>query len=144
MRSDFEMNGRDLDQELNSPAQIQVREVVRALPEETLSLTWRSDLNLRLRGEAARKRKRMVFGWVWKPTAGLALAGALAVGIFLHPATAPTNGGELEKALVNHYVEASTAREAAVDGVTPNEVKDSGGTGATPGYWDQEDVGATL
>ena len=144
MKNDFDLKGRDLDEELNSPAQIRVREVVRALPEETLSLTWRSELNTRLRAEVVRRKKLDIFGWVWKPTAGLALAGALAVAVFFHPVAVSSSGGDLEKAMVNHYVDSTADREAAVDGVTPNEARDSAGGSSTSTNWDQEDVGATL
>src|SRR5690242_12148641 len=97
------LKGKDLDQELSSPAQTQMREIVQALPEETVSLSWRSDLNARLYAEAARRRKLNLFGWIWKPAAGLALAGALAIAFMLpmSKASAPESRGDVEKALVN-------------------------------------------
>jgi|SRR5579862_2596544 len=143
MKNESELEGRELDRRLESSGQARIREAVRALPEETLSLSWRSDLNSKLRATAARKRKLDLFGWIWKPTAGLALACALAIAIFVHPnlpGAVPDNS--IEKALVSHYVDSAAAREAAGDGVTPSEAKDSGGS--APIEWDQEDVGATL
>ncbi len=145
MKRGIALEGNELDRKLNSAGQTQIREMVRALPEETLSMTWRSELNTKLRAAALRKRKLDLFGWVWKPTAGLALAAALAVAIFIRPAmTGVTPDTSIEKALVSHYIDSSAARDVAVDGMTPNEAKDSGASSVVPPDWEQEDVGATL
>lgn len=143
MNNGFEMNEESLDRELNSAAQLHVREVVRALPEETLSLAWRSELNSRLRSEMARRRKLNLFGWVWKPAAGIALAGALAVAFMVQPANpVPANGGELEKALVSHYVDSTASWEVAADGVSMGDVKDATNQHTIAVDPEQEDVGA--
>ena len=150
MRNEFNESGEEQDRELSSPSQLRVREIVRSLPEETLSLSWRSDLNARIRAESARLRKRILFGWIWKPAAGLTLAGALAVAVVFRIPTLPRSPslgigkGEVERALIKTYVESTAAREAAVDGVTASEAKDSADGILGSGDWDQEDVGATL
>ncbi|HTQ09673.1 MAG TPA: hypothetical protein VMI31_06340 [Fimbriimonadaceae bacterium] len=145
MKHRTEMDEREVDMRLAAPGQIQVREAVQALPEETVSLAWRSELNVRLRQTAARKRRLDLYGWIWKPTAGLAVAGALAVALFVHPGVGGSAGnGALERGLVNQYIETTTAREIAADGMTPNEAKDSSDSSSNPFDWDQEDVGATL
>ncbi|HVT13566.1 MAG TPA: hypothetical protein VHE55_14975 [Fimbriimonadaceae bacterium] len=132
-----------LEEELNSPEQLHVRELVRALPDETLSLTWRSGLNARLQSEMVRRRKLNLFGWVWKPAVGLALAGALAVAFIIPPkGSAPARGGELEKALVTHYVESTASWEVAGDGVSMGEVKDAVNQHTISVDPEQEDVGA--
>jgi hypothetical protein len=146
MKDELNMDGRNLDEELNSAAQVQIRETVRALPEEPLSLAWRSDLNTQLRGVAARKRKLDLFGWVWKPAAGGALACALAFAFLIRPggsmSEVPSNG--IEKALVGHYVDTTASWEVAGDGVTVNEVKEATAAHPVPTDLDQEDVGAIL
>lgn len=146
MKDELNMQGRDVDQELNSPAQLQMRDAVRALPEEPLSLAWRSDLNTRLLGAAARKRKLDLFGWVWKPTAGLALAGALAVAIMFKPMapSQPTVTTGIEKDLVSHFVDTTASTEVAGDGISVGEVKDATAAHPVPTDLDQEDVGAIL
>jgi hypothetical protein len=148
MNNDF-MSDRDLDRELNSPEQTRMAEIVKALPEETLSMSWRSDLNARLRSEAARRKKLNLFGWIWKPTVGVALAGALAVAFMVRPEPAgtPVGSGTVEKALISSYVDNTAAWEVAGDNVgvnTVNEAKDSGAWHPGTTDWDQEDVGATL
>jgi len=145
MKNEFHVDEKELEVRLSTPAQTQIREAVRALPEETLSLAWRSELNTKLRQSVARKRRLDLFGWIWKPTAGLAVAGALALALFVHPGMGGASGnGALEQGLVNHYIETAAAREIAADGVTPNEAKDSSDSGPSSIDWDQEDVGATL
>ena len=146
MKREFEMNERDLDRQLSSAAQKQVHEVVKALPEETLSLAWRSELNTRLRNEIVHKKRVNLFGWVWKPAAGVALAGALAVGFFFRTPEAnlaPPSGG-IENALVNHYVDSTASWEVAGDGATVGDTKDSAPANSVPVDNDQEDVGAIL
>jgi hypothetical protein len=145
MKNDFEKNGLDLDQELNSASQMQVRQVVKALPEEALSLSWRSQLNERLRAEEARKRKQNLAAWVWKPGAAVALAGALAVAFMTRlPDMGPvTNSPGVEKALVNTYLEGRASWAVAGDGITANEVKEAA-VEPSPFQMDREDVGATL
>ena len=140
------LNGKDLDQELSSPAQMQVREIVQALPEETVSLSWRSDLNARLHAEVARRRKLNLFGWIWKPAAGLALAGALALAFMIRPPApgSPETRSDVEKALVNSYVDNTASWEVTGDGITVNEVKETANPKPVPIDFDQEDVGATL
>ena len=145
MKHKFDMQERELDVRLESPGQAQMRESVRALPDDTVSLAWRSELNARLRKSYARRRRFDLFGWIWKPTAGLAIAGGLALVLFIHPGGSGTAGnGALERGLVNQYIETTTAREIAADGVTPNEAKEAGESGTSTIDWDQEDVGATL
>src|SRR4051812_44518980 len=122
MKDNFNMSDNDLDRELSSPGQELVREVVQALPEEPLSLAWRSDLNTRLHAVAARKKKLDLFGWIWNPAAGVALAGALAVAfVFRMPdvdhGVVATNK-DVEKALVNTYVDSTASWEVAGDGIT--------------------------
>ena|SRR5579862_7444889 len=144
MERNQKMDREEMDRQLSSPGQLQIRDAVRALPEEPLSMAWRSELNTQLRAVAVRRKKLNLFGWVWKPTVGLALAGGLAVALFVHPTSPSRSGGDIESGLVNHFVDSANAREVAGDGITPNESKDSAGSSSATIDWDQEDVGATL
>ena len=55
-----------------------VSQTVRELPEDSVSLAWRSQLNERLFAEAGAKHHVARRSWVWRPALGLGLAGALA------------------------------------------------------------------
>jgi hypothetical protein len=145
MKNEFEMQTGDLERKLSSASQIQTRDVVRTLPDEALSLSWRSELNERLRAEAGRKRKRNLAAWVWKPTAGVVLAGVVAVAFFTRmPDMGPVSKAPaFERALVNTYVEGNASWVVAGDGVTANEVKEAA-VEPSPFELEREDVGATL
>lgn len=129
--------------ELGSPAQQRTREIVQGLPEEPLSLTWRSSLNARLAEVAVRRRRLNLLGWMWKPAAGLAVAGALAVAVVLQrPEQLPSQPG-VESALVNVYMESTASWEVATDGLTVNEANEVSRQDGSD-YWEPEDVTATL
>lgn len=147
MNEDLNLKGMELDRELNSDSQMRVREIVRALPEETLSLSWRSELNGKLREQVARKKRLDLAGWLWKPAAGVALAGALAIAFVarmpMHGPTAAHDG--VENALVNSYLDSTAAWEVAGDNAGLGDAKDAAGKAApVSNDWEQEDVGATL
>jgi hypothetical protein len=73
-----EMNS-NVDQKLNSDAQIAVAKVVSSIPEDTLSMVWRSELNEAIRLTAVNtKRHKFVFSF-GGPIAGLGVACALAL-----------------------------------------------------------------
>ena len=148
MKSDFNMNGKNLDQELNSAPQQQMREVVQSLPEETVSLAWRSELNVRVVALAERKRRLDLQGWLWKPAVGVSVAGALAL-VFMAKLADPgpvvtQPNASVETALVGTYMESKASWEVAGDGATATDSKDATPAMADPGDWGQEDVGATL
>jgi hypothetical protein len=145
MNNRFDRQGQDLNRELDSASQRLVREVVKSLPEEAVSLSWRSQLNDRLRAEADRRRKLDLAAWVWKPGVAIAVAGALAVAFVSRmPDMGPvTNSPGVEKVLVNSYIEGTASWAVAGEGITANEVKEAAGL-PSPLEGVREDVGATL
>jgi hypothetical protein len=64
------------DSKLDSKSQLQVASLIKALPDEDLSLSWRSQLNVKLMAaeEAKRKKKqsKRIFAWGTLPFAGVA------------------------------------------------------------------------
>ncbi|MGV3616991.1 MAG: hypothetical protein ACO1SV_16815 [Fimbriimonas sp.] len=125
---DFSNEPETTDAHLAEPAQMAMREVVRALPEDSLSLSWRSGLNERLVAEAARSRKRARFFWALRPAAGLAFAGALAAMFVVRMGSAPldstpTAGGRpsFEAELLSAHTEVATYADVAGTGVRPIE-----------------------
>lgn len=116
----------EIDRRLDEPEQTCVRRLVRDLPEDAVSLQWRGELNERLRVAGGRAKRRALIGWIWKPTAGLALAAAFAfavVGRFgYHTPAASTP--DVERALLNAHLESTASWEVAGDGMSVNEVKE--------------------
>lgn len=139
-----ELNEKELDVKLSSPVQQAIRHAVGSLPDESPSLAWRSALNARLLQAAARRRKMRVFGWMWKPAMGLAVAGALAVAFVMRMPTSadPSSKPDLEKALIGSYVDNAASYEVAGDNVSSGEMRDS--DNQLRFDLGQEDVGATL
>ena len=124
---DFTHQPEPTDAQLASPAQNAMREVVQALPEDSLSMAWRSGLNERLLVEGARHQRRRRFFWLLRPAAGLAMAGALAAVFMIRtsavPDVAPKAAGSdsFEAALLSAHNEASQFADVAGSGVRPME-----------------------
>jgi hypothetical protein len=72
-----------LDQKLASETQIQVAQMVRALPNEEPELFWRSQLSAKIHEVAAQRERKRRLAWTLKPAFGLAAATVLAV-VFLY------------------------------------------------------------
>lgn len=121
---------RDLDQRLESPAQRAVRDAVRQLPDEELSMAWRSSLNERLRAESA-VQKRATRRWhlALRPALGLGMACALAAVVTFRLGSGPTStptpavlDSELEAALFSAHRQVVGHADVAGTGLLPSEV----------------------
>lgn len=128
------MNNHDLfnhpeptDAQLASPAQDAMREAVRALPEDSLSMAWRSGLNERLIAEGARHKRRRRLFWALRPAAGLAMAGALAAVFVIRTSPVPeitpnlSSSDSFEAALLSTHNEVAQFADVAGTGVRPTE-----------------------
>lgn len=117
----------ELDELLSSTAQQAVRDVVRELPEESLSLAWRSQLNERLIQVQPKSRLRTRFERAWIPAVGLALAGCLAMVVTLRNPAVQTQQAprDIEASLVRSYAERTTMEDLATDGLSIHEVSET-------------------
>jgi hypothetical protein len=139
-----------MDERLQSASQQAMRSVVKALPDDTLSMAWRSGLNERLVAESAQRQRRQRISWFLRPALGFGLAGALAMVAFFHSSTqtskvqplARNSSGRLEAALVNTHSQVTLAMDVAGVGVTPAEA--SYGSSDVPQSiatgWSEEDL----
>jgi hypothetical protein len=145
MKAEFEMETKEVDRGLASEGQEQVSRLVHALPDDPLSMVWRSGLNARLALEAAKQRRKFVFGWMWKPALGFAACMLLAsVTILRHPAPVPTGSNDgVEQALVKSHIDNFASMDVAGVGLTPAEQKEAG-TYTSPADWDPEDITSAL
>ena len=73
------------DAKLNSAGQMAIRSMIQALPEEPVSMAWRSALNEQLLASAAKQRKKRRLLWFASPAAGLTLVTALAFVVMFQP-----------------------------------------------------------
>lgn len=113
------------DSKLEGEGQMMVKTLVSSLPEEELSMAWRSSLNEELRKTAVKSRRRQYLGWIARPAFGLAFAGALAAVVMIR--TAPTStpsvrsSGRLEAALVQEHQQNLLMSDVAGVGMYPIE-----------------------
>lgn len=118
-----------------------VREVVRGLPEDSVSLAWRSQLNERLIAEAAKGRRRAP-RWFWLPATGLGLATTLAIAVLIRGNLAPVATPGVEIELVRMHQVAAEAPEVLGPGLTVAETT-GGGAEALPAstdVWNEVDL----
>ena len=79
------MNNMNWDEKLESEAQRQVARLVQELPQHEVNLSWRSNLNDKIR--LLEKPKRQLWQAFWMPVSGLAVAGALAMLMVNRPSS---------------------------------------------------------
>lgn len=114
------------DEMLDTPAQRAVRSAVAALPEDTPSLAWRSELNERLRASAVQPKRARWSPFVWGPAFGLGVAGALSI-LMLNRApittrpTTPSQSAGVEAMLVSAHLESVRTADIVGTGITPEE-----------------------
>jgi hypothetical protein len=126
-----------IDERLEESGQQVVRALVRDLPEEPVSLAWRSELNEKLNKAAASRRRVRRF---WNITApSLALSAACALAFMMLGRTGSQAPGigqptgpvvsrpapDLASELVNAHQEAVFVSDVAGSGLAPTEVSES-------------------
>lgn len=129
-----------LDAELNSAEQVRIANIVRSLPQDEMSLAWRSDLNSKLAASAAPPKPSLA-RLVWRPVAGLAIASVLTFAIVV---SRPQSSEiavrtELESAIGGAHVVAQTNAELIGFGVEPLP---SQAVGQTASFDREVDLGA--
>ena len=114
------------DRMLESDGQQQVRQLVSGLPEDTLSMAWRSSLNEKLMQNAKQNRRRQLLTWTLRPALGLGLAGIFAFVVMFRASTvsepAPVHKtNQLEAALVHDHEQNLLMSDVAGVGLNPIE-----------------------
>ena len=141
------MNSKELlvdDSQLNTPPQLAIQSAVRLLPDEPLSMAWRSSLNEQLLLVAAKQRKKRRLFWVASPLAGVSLATAMAVIVLIHPTihapkVVPTQS--LETAILSDHHKSALSNDVTSAGLNLNEVtSDANSSPPEDGVWTEADV----
>ena len=132
------------DGKLNSAGQQAIRSIVSGLPEEPLSMAWRSSLNEQLLLVAAKQQKKRRFLWVARPLAGVSFATALAVIVLIQPfshkaVVVPDHG--LESAIMADHHQSAAASDVTSAGLNFNEVTtEANASDPEDGVWSESDV----
>jgi len=130
-----------LDALLNSESQQAMRNAVRSLSDESLSLSWRSELNEKLLQIRPTPRWKVRMFAAWKPAVGLALAACLALVVTVKTSAPPVvHSNNLEASLVSVYDEQATSDEVAGSGLAFHEVNDTTHNTATSSDWNESDL----
>jgi hypothetical protein len=120
---------------LDSDSQVAISKIVSSLPEEPLSLVWRSELNESLRAVSNQNRKRKRMFNFLSPLAGLSVACALAgIVLFRTPHTSRLSsqspvvasaGPSLEASLFHAQQDDMRASDVAGAGLSRTEAADN-------------------
>lgn len=117
---DMKMNEREIEEKLS--ASETVSDVIKSLPDDTVSLSWRSELNQKLM--ATQKPRKSWLGY-WRPALGLSLAGALAVAYFMpvgeKKSVTPSPAG-VEAELLSAHKDILHSRDLSESGLTAFEI----------------------
>jgi len=132
----------ELDALLKSESQQAISKFINELPDENLSMAWRSSLNERLRGTEAVPRWKLRLGTSWRPAVGLALATCLAIAVTLRtPQTVrPAADSNLEASLVSTYDDSVNSETVAGAGLSVHEVSDTTSTSNSSSDWSESDL----
>jgi len=133
----------ELDARLNSAEQLWIAQSVKSLPEEQVSMAWRSQLNEKLRVAAPAKRVRRLWQ-VLVPATAFASCLVLGVTIFLSRESVEVNQtetGMLEAAIVASYREHSSSRDVGGYGLHLEELENKTDEAVEPQF-SEDDLGA--
>jgi len=136
-------NGID-ESRLKSAPQLAIRDLVRGLPEETVSMAWRSSLNEQLLVVAAKQRKKRRILWFSGPAVGISLATALAFVVLFQPSSHPTVKAPeygIESAILNDHHSSTLSNEVSTAGLNSTEVStEANESDPVDGLWNEADV----
>lgn len=117
---------------------------VRSLPEEPLSLAWRSELNERLVSLASQKPKRSIFSNLWRPAVGLGFAAILAIAFYPRGESSlpiASTGADIEAQMVSAHQEAVTSVMTVGHGLASYEAVPTARPASNVIHWEEADLG---
>lgn len=121
-----------------------VPNLLKAMPEDQLSMTWRSSLNERLHSLGAQAQRRSRRWMVLRPALGLGFAGALALVFALQvvPTERPgrTTSSNLEARLINLHESTASYTEIAGPGLAAHEAVPVAQNASVEAPWSEADI----
>ncbi|HVL39712.1 MAG TPA: hypothetical protein VM328_10020 [Fimbriimonadaceae bacterium] len=109
---------------LDQALEAQANPMLQALPEDTVSLSWRSALNERLLEQSRPVRSPML--GLWRPVLGLGLAGALAFAFLINrrqDEVRVVSGPNLEATLIQEHIRTDQYLQIAGAGLAAHEAR---------------------
>ncbi len=120
-----EMN--NIDECLESEGQEAMRQLVKAMPEDSLSMAWRSSLNEKILVSATKQKRRRWFLNAMIPSAGVTVACGLALLVMARtpsPTAVSGRNFEMEKSMVSAHRMADVSTDLSGAGLGPSETSD--------------------
>ena len=121
-----EMTEQELDAQLASAGQQKIRQAIKSMPEDTVSMAWRSNLNERLMASVSARRRKRRLAWIMSPALGLGVAGVFALTLFTKtpemPNPQPSTSGNVEASLVASFKNSIDYTDVTGVGLNPDEV----------------------
>lgn len=136
-----------LNEQLASPQQVKVAEMVQALPDEDPALAWRSDLSFKIHQVAAQRERKRRFNWTLRPALGIGAAAALAVVFVFKADTGPSVSGieapgpSLEQQILSAHMEASQTSQVWGSLRAMEEARPASAPATQEYRWDETDLG---
>jgi hypothetical protein len=123
------MNARNEfdDSMLENPQQNAMRDLVSKLPEESLSMAWRSSLNEKLMAEAVPVQRKRSFFRILQPALGVAAVAAMATVLMVRSApVVDLPSFSIEQALVQDHRHNMVLSDLVGAGLNPLETTPTG------------------
>jgi len=140
------MTEKELDSKLESAGQLQVRQLLQTMPEESLSLTWRSSLNEKLMASVETRRRKRRVAWFLSPALGIGLASVFAVVFLVKPNVTPepaqSSSSSLEAKLVASHQDSVRYGEVTGAGLNQDEVIDGKSVTSVSTDYGEVDLGS--
>lgn len=133
-----------LEAGLASQAQQSAAQMVGRLPEESVSLAWRSSLNEKLRAQQAKRQRRERVFWVLRPASALAVA-ATVFGVYLGGNPRPVATVErpnIEVYMVEAHRQTETVSLVSASGMGAFDLPRNGVSNSMTIDWEEVDLGA--
>jgi hypothetical protein len=141
------MTEQELDRRLESEAHLQIRQAVQAMPEDSVSMAWRSQLNEALVQKIEAKQRKRRFTWILSPALGLGMAGALAFVLMTKTPDISVNSSSfanrpnLEESLIASHRDTVDYTDITGVGLNPDEVVSKRSNAASYDY-NEVDLGS--
>ncbi|MFQ3587848.1 MAG: hypothetical protein SNJ74_00125 [Fimbriimonadaceae bacterium] len=135
---------RLLEAGLASEAQQKVAQMVGRLPDEGVSLAWRSSLNEKLLAQQSKRQRRERVFWVLRPASALAIA-ATVWGVYLAGNPRPVATVErpnIEISMIEAHKQTETVSFVSATGMGAFDVPRNGVSNSMTIEWEEVDLGA--
>lgn len=136
------------NEQLESSSQQTIASLVKRLPEENLSMSWRSSLNEKIRAEAEKRKKQRRARIVWSSSLGFGMAGAILFMLVMpnmmqqsaQPATATNKTEVLESSLYAMHQESVVLSGVSSTGVSYRQTQEFDNSDLNDDEWNSPGI----